>query len=64
VKKWAIRILCRIFERYGTPSNAGKEYTEFANFFLKGYASKKYFKISCKINLILKIDKKKLKPIF
>ncbi len=40
VKKWSIRILNRIFDRYGTPSNAGKEYTEFANFFLKGYASK------------------------
>jgi hypothetical protein len=39
VKKWAIRIMCRMFERYGTPSNAGKEYTEFANFFLKGYAN-------------------------
>jgi len=39
VKKWSIRILNRIFDRYGTPSNAGKEYTEFANFFLKGYAT-------------------------
>jgi hypothetical protein len=41
VKKWAIRILNRIFDRYGTPANAGKEYSEFANFFLKGYASTK-----------------------
>lgn len=40
IKKWAIRILNRIFDRYGTPANAGKEYAEFANFFLKGYASK------------------------
>jgi hypothetical protein len=36
VKKWSIRILNRIFDRYGTPSNAGKEYAEFATFFLKG----------------------------
>jgi importin-8 len=40
IKKWAVRILNRIFDRYGTPANAGKEYLEFANFFLKGYASK------------------------
>lgn len=39
VKKWSIRILNRIFDRYGTPSNAGKEYAEFANFFLKGYST-------------------------
>lgn len=39
VKKWAIRILNRIFDRYGTPSSAGKEYAEFANFFLKGYST-------------------------
>lgn len=39
VKKWSIRILNRIFDRYGTPSNAGKEYAEFATFFLKGYAT-------------------------
>ena len=40
VKKWAIRIMNRMFERYGTPSNVSKEYLDFANFFLKGYASK------------------------
>lgn len=39
VKKWSIRILNRIFDRYGTPANAGKEYAEFANFFLKGYST-------------------------
>ncbi len=39
VKKWSIRILNRIFDRYGTPANAGKEYAEFAQYFLKGYAT-------------------------
>ncbi len=39
IKKWSIRTLNRIFDRYGTPANAGKEYVEFANFFLKGYAT-------------------------
>jgi hypothetical protein len=39
IKKWAIRLLNRIFDRYGTPANAGKEYAEFANFFLKGYST-------------------------
>jgi hypothetical protein len=36
VKKWALRILNRIFERYGTPTLVTKEYNEFANYFLKG----------------------------
>ncbi len=36
VKKWALRILNRIFERYGTPTLVSKEYNEFANYFLKG----------------------------
>jgi hypothetical protein len=39
VKKWAVRILNRFFERYGTPTTCNKEYVEFANFFLKGYAT-------------------------
>ena len=43
IKKWAIRILNRIFDRYGTPANCSKEYSEFANFFLKGYSSKCLF---------------------
>ena len=38
IKKWAIRILNRMFDRYGTPANAGKEYVEFANYFLKAYS--------------------------
>ncbi|XP_043915217.1 importin-7 [Protopterus annectens] len=37
-KKWALHILARIFERYGSPGNVSKEYTEFAELFLKAYA--------------------------
>jgi hypothetical protein len=37
IKKWSLKKLNRFFERYGTPNNAGKEYIEVANFFLKGF---------------------------
>ncbi|XP_057179686.1 importin-8 isoform X2 [Triplophysa rosa] len=37
-KKWALHILTRTFERYGSPGNVTKEYFEFADFFLKTYA--------------------------
>lgn len=37
-KKWALHILARLFERYGSPGNTTKEYTEFADLFLKEYA--------------------------
>ncbi|XP_046878570.1 importin-8 isoform X1 [Hypomesus transpacificus] len=37
-KKWAMHILTRLFERYGSPGNVTKEYFEFADFFLKTYA--------------------------
>uniref|UniRef100_A0A3Q1BGK8 Importin N-terminal domain-containing protein n=1 Tax=Amphiprion ocellaris TaxID=80972 RepID=A0A3Q1BGK8_AMPOC len=37
-KKWALRIITRMFERYGSPGNVTKEYYEFADFFLKTYA--------------------------
>ncbi|XP_033832240.1 importin-8 isoform X2 [Periophthalmus magnuspinnatus] len=37
-KKWAMRIITRLFERYGSPGNVTKEYAEFADFFLKTYA--------------------------
>lgn len=36
-KKWAFHIVVRIFERYGSPGSVGKEYVEFAEFFLKAY---------------------------
>uniref|UniRef100_A0A674NKZ9 Importin 7 n=1 Tax=Takifugu rubripes TaxID=31033 RepID=A0A674NKZ9_TAKRU len=37
-KKWALHILARLFERYGSPGNTTKEYTEFAELFLKEFA--------------------------
>ncbi|KAI4803046.1 hypothetical protein KUCAC02_006605 [Chaenocephalus aceratus] len=37
-KKWALRIITRLFERYGSPGNVTKEYNEFSDFFLKTYA--------------------------
>ncbi|XP_040009150.1 importin-8 [Xiphias gladius] len=37
-KKWSLRIITRLFERYGSPGNVTKEYYEFAEFFLKTYA--------------------------
>uniref|UniRef100_A0A670YMV4 Importin 8 n=1 Tax=Pseudonaja textilis TaxID=8673 RepID=A0A670YMV4_PSETE len=38
-KKWAFRIVARLFERYGSPGNVTKEYVEFSKFFLKTYAA-------------------------
>ncbi|XP_034259500.1 importin-8 isoform X1 [Pantherophis guttatus] len=38
-KKWAFRIVARLFERYGSPGNVTKEYYEFSVFFLKTYAA-------------------------
>ncbi|KAK0148045.1 Importin-8 [Merluccius polli] len=37
-KKWALHIITRLFERYGSPGNVTKEYCEFADFFLQTYA--------------------------
>ncbi|GAB1598816.1 importin-7-like isoform X2 [Argonauta hians] len=37
VKKWALHILARTFERYGSPGNVTKDYTEFANWYLKSF---------------------------
>lgn len=36
-KKWAMHILTRVFERYGSPGNVTEEYTEFSEYFLKAY---------------------------
>ncbi|XP_072278431.1 importin-7 isoform X1 [Pyxicephalus adspersus] len=38
-KKWALHILARLFERYGSPGNVSKEYNEFAEVFLKAFAA-------------------------
>ncbi|XP_057712393.1 importin-8 [Corythoichthys intestinalis] len=37
-KKWALRVITRLFKRYGSPGNVTKEYLEFADFFLTTYA--------------------------
>ncbi|XP_054655846.1 importin-8 isoform X1 [Dunckerocampus dactyliophorus] len=37
-KKWALRVITRLFKRYGSPGNVTKEYIEFADYFLKTYA--------------------------
>lgn len=38
-KKWALHILSRIFERFGSPGSVSKEYTEFANFYIKTFST-------------------------
>ncbi|CAG0897126.1 unnamed protein product [Darwinula stevensoni] len=38
-KKWATHILCRMFDRYGSPGNVNKDYDEFANWYLKSFSS-------------------------
>ncbi|XP_034232484.1 importin-7 isoform X4 [Thrips palmi] len=38
-KKWALHILYRMFERYGSPGNVTKEYKEFADWFLKTFSA-------------------------
>ncbi|RZF47984.1 hypothetical protein LSTR_LSTR002050 [Laodelphax striatellus] len=37
-KKWALHILQRMFERYGSPGNVVKEYEEFADWYLKTFS--------------------------
>jgi len=37
-RKWAMHILVRVFERYGSPGNVSKEYKEFASWFLKTFS--------------------------
>ena len=37
-KKWAVRILTRLFERYGSPGNVHKEYKEFADWYMKTFS--------------------------
>lgn len=37
-KKWALHILCRVFERYGTPGSITKEYEEFSEYYCKQFA--------------------------
>lgn len=37
-KKWAMHILTRFFERYGSPGNVQKEYKDFAEYYLKEFS--------------------------
>ena len=37
-KKWALHILTRIFERYGSPGNVSAEYKDFSEWFLKTFS--------------------------
>ncbi|XP_041366189.1 importin-7-like [Gigantopelta aegis] len=39
VKKWAVHILARIFERYGSPGTVTKEYQQFAEWYLKSFSA-------------------------
>ncbi|XP_076329001.1 importin-7-like isoform X2 [Tachypleus tridentatus] len=38
-KKWAMRILIRIFERYGSPGKVTKGYREFAEYYLEMFSA-------------------------
>lgn len=37
-KKWALHILYRMFERYGSPGNVTKEYSQFAEWYLQTFS--------------------------
>jgi len=36
-KKWALHILCRLFERFGNPTNVEKCYSVFAAYYVKTF---------------------------
>jgi len=38
-KKWALHILTRLFERYGSPGNVASEYKEFSEWYLKTFST-------------------------
>ncbi|CAH1257344.1 IPO7 [Branchiostoma lanceolatum] len=38
-KKWAMHILARVFERYGSPGNVTKEYNSFAEWYIKTFSA-------------------------
>ncbi|XP_078669832.1 importin-7-like isoform X1 [Branchiostoma floridae x Branchiostoma belcheri] len=39
-KKWAMHILARVFERYGSPGNVTKEYNSFAEWYIKTFSER------------------------
>ena len=38
-KKWALHILTRLFERYGSPGNVATEYKDFSEYYLKTFSN-------------------------
>lgn len=38
-KKWALHIMYRMFERYGSPGNVTKEYSEFSEWYLQTFSA-------------------------
>lgn len=38
-KKWALHILTRVFERYGSPDGVAPEYQDFSKYYLKTYTA-------------------------
>ena len=36
-KKWALHIVCRLYDRYGNPPNVEKEYARFAEYYIKTF---------------------------
>lgn len=47
-KKWALHILERVFERYGSPSSVVKEYNSFSEWYLKEFSG-------CILTVLLKV---------
>ncbi|KAL1517411.1 hypothetical protein ABEB36_001178 [Hypothenemus hampei] len=38
-KKWAVHVLCRMFERYGSPGHVSKEYNDFAEWYIQTFST-------------------------
>jgi hypothetical protein len=38
VKKWALHIVARVFDRYGSPGSSAKEYKSFADWYIKTFS--------------------------
>jgi len=38
-KKWALHILSRVFDRYGSPKSVSKEFKEFADWYIKTFSN-------------------------
>ncbi|XP_077868643.1 importin-7 isoform X2 [Saccoglossus kowalevskii] len=38
-KKWAMHVIARVFERYGSPGNVTKEYNQFAEWYIKVFSN-------------------------